>query len=169
MPFTSPFIERSVELKTYQTWLSKYQDTIQESPNFLASFPRSGNGWVRLVLAATILELNGIDIDQVFITRKQTDNGVAYISLETEECSYDLEDLIPDMYLLDQRKKGNYGAFDLMANLIKTHNVIDCSVNKTIFLFREPLECLASASLLLNGQEIKQNNQEINLNIVYLA
>ncbi|MEM6612482.1 MAG: hypothetical protein AAF652_09550 [Cyanobacteria bacterium P01_C01_bin.72] len=169
MSFTSSFIERSVEIKTYQNWLSKYQNIIRENPSFLASFPRSGNGWVRLVLAATILELNRIDINQVNITRKQTINGVSYISLETKKHSYDLEDIIPDMYLLNQRTKENYSTFDLMTNLIKTHNIIDCSLHRTIFLFREPLKCLTSASLLLNGQAIKQNHQAINSSIVYLA
>ena len=169
MSFTSPFIESSVEIKTYQNWLSKYQNVIRENPNFLASFPRSGNGWVRLVLAATILELNGIDINQVNIAIKQTVNGVSYLSLETKKRSYDLEDIIPDMYLLNQRNQEDYSTFDLMINLIKTHNVIDCSFHKTIFLFREPLKCLTSASLLLNGSEIKRNNQAINSSIVYLA
>ena len=174
MSFTSKFIEETVKLEFHQKWTAKNAELFQTDTVFLCSFPRSGNGWVRIVLAAILLQAKGVDLDTVELERKKTDKGVKYICFRTGETEYDIEDIFPDIYLIEQQKPVSNSAkavksLQLPVRLIKTHHIVDCQFNKVIFLFREPLPCLTSAALLLNGDEIKKNPDEINQSIIYLA
>ena len=85
MPFTSHFIEKTVDLEFYQNWQRKNPDFFQPFPFFLCSFPRSGNGWLRLLLAAILLKSKGVDIEAFELVRKKTDRGVNYICFKTEK------------------------------------------------------------------------------------
>ncbi len=174
MPFSSSFIESLIDINHHQNWSKKNTNFFHTPYLFLSSFPRSGNGWIRLVLAAIVLETKGIDIDRVQIIRKKTKTGVQYICFASEEKEYDLEDIFPDMYILNPQvdlanRSENVKNLNLPVILIKTHHIIDCSTKKTIFLFREPLNCLTSSALLLNSEAINNNPQTINETTVYFA
>lgn len=174
MSFFSPFIENLVNINYHQTWLQNNTQFLSTPYLFLASFPRSGNGWIRLVLAAIVLETKGIDINQVKIIYKTTKNSVKYVCFALGDREYDLEDIFPDMYILNSQAdlaniSDEIKNLGLKTKLIKTHHIVDCSTNKTIFLFREPLHCLTSAALLLNSQEIKANPEKINETMLYFA
>jgi hypothetical protein len=174
MPFTSKFIEETVKLDFYQKWKVNNSQLFQTSPLFLCSFPRSGNGWVRLVLAAILLQAKGVDLDKVQLEKKTTDKGVKYICFRSGETEYDIEDIFPDIYLMEQQRPTSNSAkavqsLQLPVRLIKTHHIVDCQSSKVIFLFREPLSCLTSAALLLNGDEIAKNPDAINQTMIYLA
>ena len=174
MQFSSPFIENLINLTHYKIWLENNAQFLLTPYLFLSSYPRSGNGWIRMVLAAMVLETKGIDINSVKIIRKMTETGVKYICFTLGDREYDLEDIFPDMYILNSKVDLSYTPdnikdLNLEIKLIKTHHIIDCSVSKTIFLFREPLNCLTSAALLLNSEEINHDSQKINETMVYLA
>ena len=174
MSFSSPFINNLIDSNHYKIWLENNAEFFSIPYLFLSSFPRSGNGWIRLVLAAIVLQTKGIDINTVKIIRKMTETGVKYICFVSGNREYDLEDIFPDMYILNSQVKRGHTSDDvknlnLEIKLIKTHHIIDCNDSKTIFLFRDPLNCLTSAALLLNSEEIKQNPQKINETMVYFA
>ena len=173
--FASKFIEGLVNGAAVERWESKNVDFIgTHQPQYLSSFPRSGNGWVRLVIAGTLLELNGIDVNTLNLKRETTDTGVNYVCFRNDTEIYPLEDIFPDMYLSDFRSNKEEMAKDihkleLQQKLVKTHHVVDTENRKTIFLFRDPHRCLTSASLLLNKEAIENNPTEINDTITYLA
>lgn len=174
MPFTSKFIEETAKLDFYQKWKVKNSQLFETDPLFLCSFPRSGNGWVRLVLAAILLQAKGVDIDTVQLERKSTDKGVKYICFRSGETEYDIEDIFPDIYLMAQQRPASNSAeavksLQLPVRLIKTHHIVDCQFSKVIFLFREPLPCLTSAALLLNSDEIEKDPETINQTIIFLS
>lgn len=174
MPFKSEFIEETVQLDFYQTWKTLNSQFFQTSPLFLCSFPRSGNGWVRLVLAAILLQANGVDLNTIELVKKTTSKNVGYICFRSGEFEYDIEDIFPDIYLMDHQREEvkcakDFQGLNLPAKLIKTHHIVDCKLSKVIFLFREPLSCLTSAALLLNSVEIEKNPYQINQTIIYLA
>lgn len=173
--FSSKFIEGTVNSEAIKSWETKNRDFIgSQQPQYLSSFPRSGNGWVRLVMAATLLEINGIDIESVKLKRETTDTGVKYVCFRNDTAIYPLEDIFPDMYLSDSRSNKEEMArdirnLDLQHKVVKTHHIVDISNRKTIFLFRDPHSCLTSASLLLNKKAIEENPQNINDTMTYLA
>ncbi len=174
MPFTSKFIEETVKLDFHQQWKVQNSQLFQKSPLFLCSFPRSGNGWVRLVLAAILLQAKGVDLDKIELVRKTTNKGVKYVCFRSGETDYDIEDIFPDIYLMNHQKPASTSveavqSLQLPVRLIKTHHIVDCQLSKVIFLFREPLSCLTSAALLLNSDEIQKNPDEINQSMIYLA
>ncbi|MGB3401843.1 MAG: sulfotransferase domain-containing protein [Microcoleaceae cyanobacterium] len=174
MPFTSKFIEKTVKLDFYQKWKAEKPQFFESTPLFLCSFPRSGNGWVRLVLAAILLQSKGVDLDTVQLDKKTTDKGVKYVCFRSGDTEYDIEDIFPDIYLIDQQKPMSNSveavkSLQLPIQMIKTHHIVDCQSSKVIFLFREPLSCLTSAALLLNSDEIEKNPQAINQTMIYLA
>ncbi|MGB3534819.1 MAG: sulfotransferase domain-containing protein [Microcoleaceae cyanobacterium] len=174
MPFTSKFIEEIVQLDFYQKWKVKNSQLFQTSPLFLCSFPRSGNGWIRLVLAAILLQSKGVNLNTVQLERKSTDKGVKYVYFRSGENEYDIEDIFPDIYLMNHQKPASTSpeavkALQLPVQLIKTHHIVDCQFSKVIFLFREPMSCLTSTALLLNSDEIEKNPDTINPTMIYLA
>lgn len=173
--FSSKFIEGLINGVAVERWESKNIDFVgTQQPQYLSSFPRSGNGWVRLVIAGTLLELNGIDVNSLDLKRETTDTGVNYVCFRNATEIYPLEDIFPDMYLSDFRSNKEEMAkdireLDLQHKLVKTHHVVDTSSRKTIFLFRDPHRCLTSASLLLNKEVIENNPVMVNDTITYLA
>lgn len=174
MALSQKFIESTVDHKFHHDW-EKINAVLLKSPHiFLSSFPRSGNGWVRLVLAAIILEANGIDIGPVEVIKKRTNAGVPYNYLSSGKQGYNLEEIFPNIYIFQpnthyETMSDNVKSLNLPVKLIKTHHLVDCKFSKTIFLFREILSCLTSSSLLLNKAEIENNPRKINDTITYMA
>ncbi|MDJ0649531.1 MAG: hypothetical protein QNJ60_12575, partial [Xenococcaceae cyanobacterium MO_188.B19] len=95
MPFSSSFIEQTIKIDSKTTLEKKNINLANNDYAFLSSFPRSGNGWVRLIFASLILEINGIDINSIKIIRKKTSGGVGYICLKSKQNNFDLEDIFP--------------------------------------------------------------------------
>ena len=173
MSFSSKFIEDTVNLEFHKKWASNHPEIIDYPHGFLSSFPRSGNGWLRLVLTTTLLKYSGVDVQKLKIAHKKTDKGFKYSCLNSDSYNYNVEEIFPDIYhfglenydiLSDQSKSLN-----IPVKLLKTHHIVNCQDSKTIFLFRDPLPCLVSTALLFNENNLKSNPQEINNNIIYLA
>lgn len=174
MSFSSSFIEGITNLKHYQHWKAEHDQFILQPYSWLSSFPRSANGWVRVVLAAILIGSRGVDVRSLKITKKTTVNGVKYDCLTSGSKNFDIEDLLPDMYLMTpadhyQQLSEDVKRLDLPLKIIKTHHIIDCQSERVIFLFREPLPCLTSTSLLLNPEGIKEEPSSINQTILYFA
>ncbi len=95
---------------------------VREGDRFIASYPRSGNTWVRyLVQAAAVFEHEGRHAD-----------------VRTNA-------LIPDIHV-EQHELGMPDARKYLgeANIIKSHNIDQLAPFRTIYLFRTPADVLTS-------------------------
>ncbi|MGB3402800.1 MAG: sulfotransferase domain-containing protein [Microcoleaceae cyanobacterium] len=87
---------------------------------FLASFPRSGNTWMRLLLSDLILQIQG------FLTKTGGN-------------------IIPDIYKVDiEQWNQDDRTRQLDFRIIKTHEHYEESYRKIIYLFRNPADSLCS-------------------------
>lgn len=87
---------------------------------FLASFPRSGNTWMRLLLSDLILQLQGFS----------TDTG---------------GNIIPDVYRVDVEEWNRDTRINqLPFRIIKTHELCQDSYKRIIYIFRNPADSLCS-------------------------
>lgn len=174
MPFSSKFIEETLDLEFHRNWATTYHSLLKTPSAFLSSFPRSGNGWVRLTLAAIFLQMNKVDVEKLRLTYKDLGSGLKYSCLTDGQHTYSIEEIFPDIYHTDMaahylRMSDEVKRLTIPVKLIKTHHIVDCQSAKTIFLFREPLPCLTSAALFLNRDEIENSPEQINHTVLYLA
>ena len=172
MSFSSRFLQKTLNAQFQNDWAKENPQIIDSPHAFLSSFPRSGNGWIRVLLAAVLLEFRGIDCTTLTISTKMMGN-VKYHCLNSENKIYDMQQIFPDIYhFKPQKDKDNIykevADLKIPVKLIKTHHIVDCANSKTIFLFREPLACLTSSALLMNGENLKKNKEEINQTIIYM-
>lgn len=171
--FSSRFVASMISVAYCNSWIARNERVAHENPVFLSSFPRSGNGWVRLIMAGILLEMNGIDVNQVDTQRVKTNHGSKSIRFRTPNGTLSLEDIFPDMYVLNSMQgdaNNRHGEkFNLPVRLLKTHHLVDCSKWKTIFLFRSPINCLTSAAIFFNRRAIQENPKVINQTMLYLA
>ena len=87
---------------------------------FLASYPRSGNTWMRLLLSDAILQHQGY----------QTKPG---------------GNIIPGVYSRDIREWDRDSRINQITfRIIKTHELYNQDGNKVIYIFRNPADCLCS-------------------------
>ena len=98
------------------------ENVLRNTDVLVASYPRSGNTWVRNLLADIVLQVHGINTD-------------------IHSCE-DTDSVIPDIHQkqltnIDERLKLPY-------RLIKTHDVFNPLVQKTIYIFRETADALCS-------------------------
>ncbi len=105
-----------------QYWLN--QPRLQDSDIFLASYPRSGNTWMRLLLSDALLQLQGV---------KTTSGG----------------NIIPDIYKVDIDDWFHCVNKSLPFRIIKTHEPLffekyPDDQHRSIYLFRSPADALAS-------------------------
>ena len=108
--------EEPPEVRFYKANQARFRDT----DVFLASVPRSGNTWMRLLLSDAILQHLG----------HETGTG---------------GNIIPDVYkdqvdVWDQDPRLD----SLNFRLIKTHQPFDESFGRVIYIFRHPAECFCS-------------------------
>jgi FkbM family methyltransferase len=87
---------------------------------YLASYPRSGNTWMRFLLADIMLQQMGYETDT--------------------KLPFPVAALIPDMHQPDESNLDLHPPI----NLIKTHNEYDDQQNKSIYIFRNPADSLIS-------------------------
>ena len=86
---------------------------IEKNDWYLASFPRSGNTWIRVMLAKLFFQSPSIN------------------SL------IDLQKFIPDIHF---NEPSIINKIDNKFKIIKTHNSFDNSVKKAIYIYRNPLD-----------------------------
>ena len=100
------------------------QKLLKETDIFLASYPHSGNTWMRLLLSDALLQLQGF----------QTTTG---------------SNIIPDIYKISIDEWNKQINTDLKFRIIKTHEplffeeTLDMK-NQAFYLFRKPADCLCS-------------------------
>lgn len=138
------------------------------SAKMLLSFPRSGNGWLRLLLFALILESHKHDVtDLKQDYSKINKDGKKYSALILNDLTLSSEELIPNIY--QARKASDFKNSKYFISLFKTHHICNYEYHRCIYLFRDPLECLTSASLLLNGPILSDHPELINDCIIHFS
>lgn len=96
------------------------QKFFKQNDVFLASFPRSGNTWMRLLLSDLILQIQGFS----------TDTG---------------GNIIPDVYRVDIEEWNQDSRINqLPFRIIKTHELYQEEYRKVIYIFRKPADSLSS-------------------------
>ena len=96
---------------------------LRDSDVFIASYPRSGNTWLRYLIADAILQLNNYETDTIL--------------------PINVDKIIPDLHVHDLKK--HKVIFNMPHRLIKTHqNYSKIKNHKTICLFRSPADVLCS-------------------------
>lgn len=106
---------------------------------FIASYPRSGNTWMRLLLSDVIRQLGG----------HETEAG---------------GNVIPDVYKVDIEDWYRNPQIDIPFRAIKTHEPYDLiSDYRIIYLFRNPKDCLCSYYYYsLRSPKFRDNNSGID-------
>jgi len=111
---------------------------IKKTDIFVASYPRSGNTWMRLLLSDVILQLHGFDT---------TTGG----------------NIIPDIYKVDIQTWDQDYRIKIPIRFIKTHEFYTSSYNRAIYIVRNPGDCLCSYyHYMLRYQNFRDQNPEIN-------
>lgn len=123
------FLEKAREiefLSRRQLFNKYYKNNIKILKNtdiFISSYPRSGNTWMRLLLADIILQVHNFPTDT--------------------ELPIPLGQMIPDIYAHDITKVSSQLNFSF--RLIKTHDCYNRRMkDKVIYLFRNPADSLCS-------------------------
>ncbi|MCF6147392.1 MAG: methyltransferase domain-containing protein [Candidatus Kuenenia sp.] len=116
------------------------ENILRNTDIIIASYPRSGNTWVRNLLADIVLQVHGINTD----THRWEDT----------------DRVIPDIHQkqlnnIDERLKLPY-------RLIKTHDVFNPLVQKTIYIFREASDSLCSYYHFLKDISKKKDLEDID-------
>ncbi|MEG4311026.1 MULTISPECIES: sulfotransferase domain-containing protein [unclassified Microcoleus] len=116
----------------------KNQKNFRKTDIFVASYPRSGNTWIRLLLSDVILQLHGFN----------TATG---------------GNIIPDVYKVDIQTWDQDHRIKIPIRFIKTHEPYITSYNRAIYLFRHPADCLCSYyHYMLRYQNFREQNPEVN-------
>lgn len=100
---------------------------------FLASFPRSGNTWMRLLLSDLILQMQGF----------ATGTG---------------GNIIPDVYRVDIEEWNRDSRINQLSfRIIKTHEPYQDCYSKVIYIFRKPAESLCSLYHYVLGRFVNED------------
>ena len=119
------------------------QNLLKETDIFLASYPRSGNTWIRLLLSDALLQLQGF----------QTTTG---------------GNIIPDAYKISINEWNNQIDTKIKFRIIKTHEPLFIQQtleleNRVFYLFRKPADCLCSFYYYsLKYEKNKENDKGID-------
>jgi hypothetical protein len=126
--------EEPIEVQTYKANMKKFGS----KDVFLASVPRSGNTWMRLLLSDAILQHLGFE----------TGTG---------------GNIVPDVYKDDiDIWNQDHRLESLDFRLIKTHHPFDDSFSRVIYIYRHPAECFNS---LYHYQFRYPGFKELNMSI----
>ena len=153
----SRFSEQLVNERRLLTFLNEFQNQAV-TPNFLLSFPRSGNGYVRVFLAKLILLEMGYPIDglqtESYIHNPPNGTAVRYVFPE-RGTKISVEEILPDLYMNSARTISNLPDRFLFGNvrLIKSHHMVPLTGPDFIYLFRDPKQCCTSYFQLSGGLE----------------
>lgn len=100
---------------------------------FLASFPRSGNTWMRLLLSDLILQMQGFS----------TETG---------------GNIIPDVYRVNIEEWNRDSRIHQLAfRIIKTHELYQEEYRKVIYIFRKPADSLCSLYHYVMGRFVNED------------
>jgi tetratricopeptide (TPR) repeat protein len=98
------------------------ENSLKDNDIVIASYPRSGNTWLRLLLSDIILQLNGFETDTL-------------LPIHQDYVIPNIHD--KNLHKIDPR-------VSLPFRLIKTHQKYSKIPQKTLFLFRHPADALCS-------------------------
>lgn len=115
----------------------------KENYVWLASFPRSGNTWLRFLISDIILQKEGFKTNTIL--------------------PININSIIPDEHY-PVIKKDNYQSKQFF-QIIKTHKLFNNKMNKIIFLYRNPLDALISY-FYFEKKENPNFNEDINIFIL---
>ncbi|NET11882.1 MAG: FkbM family methyltransferase [Okeania sp. SIO1H6] len=117
----------------------KNQKYFKNTDIFIASYPRSGNTWMRLLISDIILQIQGLP----------TDTG---------------GNIIPDPYKVNiESWYQDPRTSKLPFRIIKTHEPYDSFYTKVIHIFRQPADALCSYyHYLLRSTKFRESNQSID-------
>lgn len=119
------------------------QRLLKKTDIFLASYTRSGNTWMRLLLSDVLLQLQGL----------QTTTG---------------GNIIPDAYKVNINEWNNHINTKVKFRIIKTHEPLFIQKtleleNRVFYLFRKPADCLCSCYYYsLRYQKSKENDKGLD-------
>lgn len=104
--------------------LDRNKDRLRATDMFIASYPRSGNTWIRHLVADVVLQMHDLPFQP------------------GEPWPIHPDQIIPDMHAhnIDQIDP----RIDLPSRLVKTHELFDGAVDKVVYVFRLPADTLVS-------------------------
>lgn len=148
--------------------------------DLLLSYPRSGNGWIRYIIALYYVKY----VDGLVEIEKESFNtinlkdltGVSTIGLSVEDGNFLPLDLyLPDIYqYLNVRDSLSADVDNILKtkmphSIFKTHHLMSCpdSFNSCAAIVRNPYYCAPSAALLLEGDLSKKGKEEVEAVVEY--
>lgn len=132
-----------------QETIAQFEDRLEGQRNYLLSFPRSGNGFIRYVMANILLAANGYDTSEMtqenYSHSKDGDEAQRFVFSKTGE-KISVEQIVPDFHMNDDDwfKALDPKFFFGPGPLIKTHSVVPSNKAEYIYLYRQPLLCTVS-------------------------
>ena len=110
-------------------WIEHFVSASSYDPTFLLSFPRSGNGYVRVLLAKVMLAARGIDPEEAVLdTYTKSTHGVPDYRFRFDESGKHvlLDDVLPDIYYspIEDIASRNYEFAASSKIIIKTHHAV---------------------------------------------
>ena len=113
-----------------------------ENFDYLLSFPRAGNGWLRFVISLMVLEQRGINTAGAKIGTVNYD-GVKGHSITGSDFQIGVDEIFPDVYIASRVEKLVFKP-DPKLPLLKTHHVPPSNKGRLIYLYRDPIEAIPS-------------------------
>lgn len=117
----------------------KFSDAIRAAlrsdDRFLVSYPRSGNTWVRFVLAAACALRKGSEL-------AEGPAGIALVNAVADQ-------IIPDLHVVGEVPEPSHWN-TLPHRIFKSHNIQELPSNHLVYLFRRPQDSLLSYAKFAN-------------------
>jgi hypothetical protein len=175
------FLESCIDDLNFNENKVKYLNFDVYNTNMLLSFPRSGNGWVRVILSTLFAidrdaYFNINDLDSLTTLPLINDEGVKTSILGyRNEIGIPIDTYVPDIYqyekTVSQLKKSTDGSFLNVSpkNVFKTHHLDSEVTNLQSYgiIIREPKTCVLSAALLLEENLLQRPQDQINFCVEY--
>lgn len=175
------FIEACIKKRLFNQNSIKELKQECSNTNILLSFPRSGNGWVRVILATyfSIYEDSYFKEDQLqkletFPLQNEQGLKTAVLSVKNE-ISIPIDLYVPDIYQYKKTLSASQETKDLNILSVKPKNIFkshhlggdDDLIKSYGIILREPGTCALSASLLLESNLLSKDIGEINNSVQY--
>ncbi|MEG4857838.1 sulfotransferase domain-containing protein [Microcoleus sp. K1-B6] len=114
--------------------------SINSNDVLVASFPRSGNTWLRLLISDVILQIHGFETNT--------------------KLPVSIDDIIPDIYQHNVNEISN--SIKLSNRLIKTHELYNKhkEIQQVVYIFRQPADALCSYYDFLRSHNIVSRTED---------
>lgn len=142
-------LTRSVKEFLQTEAITQFEARVGGQKTYLLSFPRSGNGFIRFVMAKILLAANGFDTahmeQEVYVHSKAGQKAQRFVFPASGQ-KVSVEEIVPDFHMNDDAWFGNLAPDFYFGEgpLIKTHAVVASGVASYIYLYRDPLYCTVS-------------------------